>query len=56
MQKLGNKSVAEGLSVDANTMCSLSLRTHRVSESLTAVNCSGGSGPSSSEIYKTMFV
>lgn len=30
-------------------MCSLSLYTHRVSESLMAVNCSGGSGPSSSE-------
>lgn len=43
------KSVGEGLSEDANTKCCLSLRTHLVSASLMAVNCSGGSGPSSSE-------
>lgn len=55
MRKPVNKSVGEELCVNINTMCSLSLHTHRESESLTAVNCSGGSGPSSSEIYKTMF-
>lgn len=46
MQKWGNKSAGEKMK---KTMCSLSLYTHRVSESLMAVNCSGGSGPSSSE-------
>lgn len=41
---------------DANSQCASSFCAHRVSESLMAENCSGGSGPSSSETHQTMFL
>lgn len=41
---------------DANSKCASSFCAHRESESLMAENCSGGSGPSSSETNQTMFL
>lgn len=42
------------MSLHAKTKCEPSLHAHLESDSLMAVNCSGGSGPSSSARCKTI--